>query len=119
VFLRKFRRRLGRTGTIEAVVENLNNILNTKKGYGSFVREMGIGDWNEYRSRDKIIGTIIEEIKENVRLFEPRVSLNEIEEVDSGSPFRIRFEVQCVFNEGARPIFIVLDSQQDRVSVEV
>lgn len=118
MFLRKFQRRQSEEGLLQSVIDNLNNVLNTKKGFGSFVREMGIGDWNEYKARDKIIETIIAEIKENVRLFEPRVEMREISEVDSGSPFRLRFEVKCAFAEGAKPIYIVLNTYDNRIAVE-
>lgn len=118
MFLRKFQRRQTDEGLLQAILDNLNNVLNTKKGFGSFVKELGIGDWNEYKSRDKIVETIIEEIKENVRRFEPRVILTEIEEVESGSPSRVRFEVKCKFAEGSKPIYIILNSSENRISVE-
>ena len=118
MFLRKFQRRPSAEGPLQAIIDNLNNVLNTKKGFGSFVREMGIGDWNAYKARDKIVETIIEEIKENVKRFEPRVDMSEIEEVDSGSPFRVRFQVKCMFADKQRPIYIVLDSSENRISVE-
>ena len=117
--LQRFQRRRRREDAeLYAVIENLNHILNTFKGFGSFVKELGIGDYNVYKSKKKIIETIIAEIKQNVALYEPRVRLEQIEQVDSDSPFRLRFQVKCVFNEGARPIYIVLDSFQKRVFVE-
>ena len=105
-------------GEIHAIVANLNYILNTRKYFGSFLRTMGIGDYNVYRSRAMIVETIIDEIKENIALFETRVKLEDISEVESDSPFRLRFQVRCVFVEGSRPIYIVVDSRANRVTVE-
>jgi predicted component of type VI protein secretion system len=118
VLLEKFLRRQKPSTEVEKVIRNLNHVLNTKKSFGSYVRELGIGDYNEYKARHKIIETIIEEIKDNVRLFEPRVRLEKIDEVKAESPFRVRFQVQCVLGSGTRPISIILDSQEDRVRVE-
>lgn len=115
--LRKFRHRK-EGGELQAIVDNLNHVLNTRKSFGSFLPTFGIGDYNAYKSRHKIVETIIEEIKENIRLYEPRVKLEHIAEVDSDSPFRLRFQVKCVFLDGAKPIYIVLDSLYNRVFVE-
>jgi len=56
-FFRKFDRTPGMKSIdpyLASIVENLNNILNTKKDYGSFLTDLGIRDLNEYRSRDDI-----------------------------------------------------------------
>lgn len=100
------------------IIDNLNHILNTKKGFGSYLADFGIGDYNAYRSRDKIIETIIAEIKENIAKHEPRVRLEEIKEVESDTAFRIRFEMRCVFLDSAKPIYVVIDSLYNRVTIE-
>jgi type VI secretion system lysozyme-like protein len=117
--LRKFLRRKTSQSALHDIVDNLNNVLNTRKGFGSFVKNFGIGDWNAYKSRGKIVETIMAEIKENIANYEPRVRLDHIEEVAADSPFRLRFQVKCVYGEDAeRPIYIVLDSLYNRVFVE-
>ncbi len=103
---------------LASVIANLNNILNTKKGFGSYVREFGIGDYNAHRARPKIVESIIREFTENIRLFEPRVKLDKIREVESDTPFRIRFEVKCLFLDAAKPLYIIIDSLRNDVMVE-
>ncbi|HVY61460.1 MAG TPA: GPW/gp25 family protein, partial [Planctomycetota bacterium] len=57
---------------LHAIIANLNRVLNTKKGFGSYVKEFGVGDWNAWRARKAIVETLIQEIQQNVQLFEPR-----------------------------------------------
>jgi predicted component of type VI protein secretion system len=116
--LRKFSKKKRDAGDLVAIIDNLNHVLNTRKSFGSWLKPFGIGDWNEYKSRGKIVDTIIEEIKENIRLYEPRVVLEDIAEVPSDSAFRMRFQVKCIINDGEKPIYIVLDSLYNRVYVE-
>ncbi len=119
MLLQRFqKRRRGGDTEVAAIIENLNRVLNTKKGFGSWVREFGIGDYNEYRARDKIVQTIIKEIQENIALFEPRVRLEDISEVKSDSALRLRFQVRCVFLNNTKPLTIILDSVYNKVIVE-
>ena len=103
---------------VQEIVTNLSNVLNTKKGFGSFVKEMGIGDYNAYRSRDRIVETIIQEIKENIELYEPRVRLLDIKEVQIDTSFRIRFELSCVIVNHSQPLYLIFDSLPNSVSIE-
>lgn len=117
--LRKFYRAAGRDpGELASIIANLNYVLNTKKGFGSWLPRFGIGDYNAYQARDKIVKTLMAEIEENVRLYEPRVALEKIDEVKADSPFRMRFEVQCKFTGTQRPIYIILDSVKNQIFVE-
>jgi predicted component of type VI protein secretion system len=118
MLLDKFKKRKQKSDELQAIIDNLNRVLNTKKGFGSYLKELGVGDWNQWKAREAIVETIIEEIKQNVALFEPRVRLDDIAEVKADSPFRMRFEVRCVFVNGAKPVFIILDSLANKVFVE-
>src|SRR5687767_392251 len=95
---------------ITDIMRNLENVLNTKKGTGSLVKEFGIGDYNAYKARNKIVETIILEIKENITLYEPRVKLIHIQEAEAQNPFRLRFELKCAVLDYTRPIYIIFDS---------
>ena len=52
---------------LASIVENLNNVLNTKKDFGSVLTDMGIRDLNEFRSRDDIATVVVEEVKKKHR----------------------------------------------------
>ena len=103
---------------IDDIKKNLSNILNTKKGFGSFLKNFGIGDYNAFRSHDKVVETIIDEIKENIEKYESRVQLIGIEEVHTESPFRIRFELKCMITRLSKPIFLIFDSIIDEMVIE-
>jgi type VI secretion system lysozyme-like protein len=103
---------------LRSVVDNLNHMLNSRKTFGTYLRDYGIGDFNEYKARQKIIDTVIAEIKESIRRYEPRVVLDSIREVESDSPFKIRLEMRCVVHTADRPIYILIDSVNNKVSLE-
>jgi predicted component of type VI protein secretion system len=118
-FLQKFQMRKPDFDIALEIVNNLRNILNTKKGYGSFLENFGIGDYNLYRAREIIIQNIIKEIKENITLYEPRVKVVEIQEVASDLAFRIRFELKCIIEKTSNPIYIIFHSALNDVAVEM
>lgn len=117
-FVQKFSSRKSPDDPIQDIMKNLRCILNTKKDYGSMLPSLGIGDYNAHHSRSLIIDTIIKEIQENIRLYEPRVHLIEIKEVSSQASFRIRFELKCEIVDYSKPLFLIFDSVHDHVMVE-
>ena len=114
----KFYSRNPQGDKIQEIIRNLSCVLNTKKGFGSYLKEMGIGDYNAYRSRTKIVETILREIKENINLYEPRVKLIDIREVGTENSFRLRFELKCEMIDHSQPIFLVFDSLRNSIMVE-
>jgi len=63
---------------LENIIENINNILNTQKSYGSFLNDFGVLDFRDYQICDEFITRLINEIKNNIETFEPRMKINEI-----------------------------------------
>lgn len=118
MLLSKFYRDRKKTTQIHSVIANLNYVLNTKKGFGFWRQGFGIGDYNEYKARTKIVQTLLAEIRENIALFEPRVRLDDISEVPSDSPFRLRFQMKGTFLDDARPVYIVVDALRSVVTIE-
>ena len=105
--------------TIEDLIRNLNWVLNSKKGFSHFVREFGIGDYNAYQNRQKVIETILEEIKKNFQLFEPRVELIDIRQLESDLSYYLKFEIRCRILESDRPIYVIFDSISSHVALEM
>jgi type VI secretion system lysozyme-like protein len=114
----KFLHKKKEESIINAIVRNLNQILNSKKSFSSYLPQFGIGDWNQHKARHKIIETILEEIKENIELYEPRVKLLEIHEVDSEVAHRLRFEMKCIILNKDKPIYVIFDSILNDIIVE-
>jgi len=100
----------GKNGDIQSIIENLNNVLNTKKGYGSFLHDFGIRDMNEYSSRDQLAFVIMEEVKYNIEHFEPRLHLIKISIEDTHDPFRLSFKIECRLRDTQKALFMEFNS---------
>ncbi len=61
------------------IIRNLSHILSSKRSVAYFLRSFGLTDTG-FRTQSEMIQTMSEEIAENVRLYEQRVELVEIEE---------------------------------------
>jgi type VI secretion system protein len=95
---------------IKNIIENLNYVLNTKKGYGSLLTDFGIRDMNEYSSRDQLAAAIMEEVKYNIDNYEPRLQLMKISIEDTNDPFRISFKIECAVKETKKALFMEFNS---------
>jgi type VI secretion system lysozyme-like protein len=95
---------------IEDIIENLNDVLNTKKGYGSFLPDFGIRDMNEYSSRDQLAAVIMEEVKYNIEHYEPRLQLMKISIEENQDPFRISFKIECRVKDTQKALFMEFNS---------
>lgn len=61
-----------RGAPIEAVVENLRLVLNTKEGYGWFLPGFGLGHYFASPASGAL-DALMRELEDNVRRFEPRI----------------------------------------------
>ncbi len=100
----------GPSSELHDIVSNLNSILNIRKGYGSFLRDLGIRDMNEYCSRQHIADAIMEEVRRNIASYEPRVQLRSIVQVEDDNPLHISFRIECTLRESSRALHMVFDS---------
>ena len=103
---------------LKSIVDNLNNILNTKKEYGSVLENFGIRDLNEYSSREQISVAVLEEVKQNIELYEPRVELVDISMEDTDNPFIISLRIDCVVRDLSQTIQISFDTFFNKFHVE-
>lgn len=94
---------------INSIVENINNVLSTRRGYGFFLHDFGLSDNHHLSSCKDIAAIIIDEIKENIEHFEPRVEVIEIVDVRDDRLFRLSFSIDCLIRENARPLKLFLD----------
>ena len=94
----------------QSIIENLNNVLNTKKDYGSFLKTYGIRDMNEYSSRDHLAAAIMEEVACNIKQYEQRLQLISISIEDNNDPFRISFKIKCRVKETEQSLFMEFGS---------
>ena len=112
-FFRKFDRTPGVKAIdpyLASIVENLNNILNTKRDYGSFLTDLGIRDLNEYRSRDDISTILMEEVKKNIEDYEPRVEIVDITPQKTEMSFVLSFKIECIVRNNSESLRMVFDT---------
>jgi type VI secretion system protein len=94
----------------EDIIQNLNNILNTKNCYGSILEDYGIRDLNEFNSKEGIIKIVMEEVIRNIETYEPRLTVDDIQSVDSKSLFQLSFEIKCTVKDEKKSLNMVFDS---------
>ncbi len=91
---------------LQNIIDNLNHLLNTKKGFGCFVEEFGIRDMNEYSSREHLAAAIMEEVRSNIENFEPRLEFGSISLEESQDNFRISFRIECRLRESKKALLM-------------
>jgi phage baseplate assembly protein W len=110
MFLRKhFLGRKTQTVTeIEDIVENLGNVLRTKRGSGYFLESFGLSDVG-YRTPEEMITNLTAEIRENVRLYEPRVELVDVDDEYDDDGNRARLVIQLKLRSKDERLGLVID----------
>jgi type VI secretion system protein len=80
-FLDKFTggwQRQGAPGELEQVRQNLENVLNTKEGYGYFLQGFGLGRYTEKFGTQELMKTLTDEMLHSVQYHEPRLQDTEL-----------------------------------------
>ena len=119
--LEKFSGRGSREGErafLERVVENLENILNTKREYGSPLPDFGIRPLTEYVTRDDIAIAVMREVKEAIERYEPRLELREIALQPEKGPFRLSFIIKAAIRHEAKTLEVSFDTVFNNFAVE-
>ena len=103
---------------LQNIVANLNRILNTKRGYGSILTDFGISDLNECTSRDVLVLRIMEEVKRNIELYEPRMQLVNIAVKDNNDAFRISFDINCILKDTRKALVMEFNSVYSNINIK-
>ena len=104
---------------IQSIIDNLNNILKCTRDYGSFLQSFGISDYRYLSTREEIAKSIIDEVKENIVLFESRVLVNEITHVEDDSVMRLSFIIDAVLRSNGQPLKLFLNPVNDGLQVKL
>lgn len=103
---------------LQKIVTNLNRVLNTKRGYGSFLKDFGISDLNEFTSRDVLVVRIMEEVKRNIEFYEPRLMLVDIAVKENQDPFRISFDINCILKDTKKALVMEFNSVYNNFNIK-
>ncbi len=104
---------------IKSIVANINNILNCTRDYGSFLDNFGVSDYRYMSTQEDIAKAIIEEVDQNIALFEPRVVVNEITFVEEDKDLRLSFIINAVLRNNGQPLKLFLSPVADRLQVRL
>jgi len=102
---------------IRSIIDNLNNILNTTRGYGFFLQDFGISDYKYLCTREDMEKAIINEITENITLFEPRIVLQQVVSIKDDKLSRLSFRIDCVVRNTGLSLRLPLQPMQDRYQI--
>ncbi|MEC9464414.1 MAG: GPW/gp25 family protein [Myxococcota bacterium] len=116
MFLR--RKFLGETPSdnlVEDVVGNLQRVLGTKRGCGHFLADFGLSETG-YRTADEMVLEVSQEIKENIKRYEPRVVIDEIDDEydDEG---RVSLVVRCSLRQGGQRVTVAMNLRERKIAV--
>lgn len=103
-------------GELEDIVRNLNFVLKTKRGTGYFLPTFGLSDVG-FRTPGEMITILTQEITENVRLYEPRVELVDVDEEHDDEGHRVHLIVNMKLRNASDLLQIVVDLKTNTFDV--
>jgi type VI secretion system lysozyme-like protein len=105
-------------GLLDSIVQNLENILNTRREYGSPLPDFGIRPLTEYVSRDDIAIAVMREVKDAIERYEPRLELREIAMQADAGPFRLSFVIKAAIRKEAQTLEVSFDTVFNNFAVD-
>lgn len=103
---------------LSGIIENMNHILNTKRDYGSYLKDFGIRDLNEFNDRDGIADIIIQEVIGCVERYEPTVKIINVTKETETDMFKLSFRIECVVKDSEQTLNMVFDTVFNSFFVE-
>jgi len=96
---------------IAAVVRNLDHLLNTRKGCGSVVAELGIGDYEAAPTTHQAVLALRAELERLVRGYEPRLGDPKVTLLGRIGTRIVRFELRGELGGEAHVIWLDIDTE--------
>jgi phage baseplate assembly protein W len=96
------------TSEIDDVLRNLSYVLGTKRGTGYFLENFGTSDIG-FRTPEEMVVALTSEIRENVRLWEPRVEVIDVDEDWDDAGRRTKLVVRMRLRGGKEGVHVVVD----------
>ncbi|MBN8468138.1 type VI secretion system baseplate subunit TssE [Corallococcus sp. AB004] len=120
-FLDKFATRRERTNSrdsLEHVMRNIEAVLNTKKGYGFFMHDFGLGGYTEKLGTRELVEALTAEIQQEVTQHEPRLVEPEVKLRGRDSSLWLYFDCKGTFNGQPCHLSLLFHSTTGRVRVQ-
>ena len=109
--------RLRNACDLENIIDNLNNILNSVRDYDSFLSNFGMSDYRYLNGKENIARAIIEEIKSNIRLYEPRIRVQEVTFIQEIGFSNLTFIIDAVLSDNGKPMKLFLNPVRNHFKV--
>jgi type VI secretion system protein len=119
-FLDKFStgRVAGERHGLASVMRNVQAMLSTKKDYGYFLRDFGLGGYTEKRSKAGMAGELAKEMEAELRQHEPRLEDVEVELRGRDNALWLHYELSARLNGDPCRMRILFDTTTGQVRVE-
>ncbi|MCP4582193.1 MAG: type VI secretion system baseplate subunit TssE [candidate division Zixibacteria bacterium] len=103
---------------IEKILVNLNNTLNTRKHYGTFVETLGLTDFSGYKPTETMLDSIRLEIKNNIEHHEPRMRIDTISLDKMEKPALLYFRIECQIDNSPHILNMIFNSSAGNIKVQ-
>lgn len=117
--LNKFRKDQPKSQAKDNIFEHLCDLLNTKRGFGSYPNDLGLDSYIYLGSDRKIILQIIEDVKSCFHKYEKRISSIEVIPKTSVGRFYLSFMIKCKIENKACSFHLSFHQQNKSYSIEV
>jgi predicted component of type VI protein secretion system len=98
----------GGGGELDDVARNLAHVLGTRRGAGYFLKSFGLSDAG-FRTPEESVTALTAELREAIRLYEPRVELVDIDEDYDDEGARARLVVALRLRDRGERLRLVVD----------
>ncbi len=112
MFLRKHFLGEKNISEVDDVIDNLHNIFRTKRGAGYFLANFGLSDTG-YRTPEEMVLGLTTEIREIVRLYEPRVELTDVDDEYDDDGGRVRLVIRMKLRSKNEEIGLFVDLKKN------
>jgi type VI secretion system lysozyme-like protein len=110
--------RPARRAELERILRNLENVLNSRREYGSpLLPELGIRPLSGHSASPAMAAAVMQDVRECIERYEPRLRLDEIAPADAGSPLRMAFILKCTVLTDPHELQISFDTVLNHVDI--
>ena len=118
-FLNKFRPHKKEQSFEQEVLDNVYELLSTKRHFGALQQDFGLGDYTHGKKSNDLTKRIALEIKTILKKYEPRLAIDAIEPASSGSLFQLSFLLKCTIRETKRSVLLSFQHHKDALNMEI
>jgi type VI secretion system protein len=108
----------GSRHSLESVIRNIEAVLNTKEGFGSFRQDFGLGDYTANFGGRDLLKTLTQEILEEIDHHEPRISNVKLELQGKDNELMLLFVLTGVVNDAPCKLRLRFHTVSGNVQVE-